>query len=43
MMRRTVEQLGIDNAAKRGRRTRDIAAALGECVGNHEVGAQQNK
>ena len=26
-----VEQLGIDEAAKRGRRTRNIGAALGEC------------
>jgi hypothetical protein len=35
-----VEQLGIDEAAKRGRRTRNTGAALGERVGNHEVGAQ---
>ncbi len=38
-----VEQLGIDEAAKRGRRTRNIGAALGERVGNHEVGAQRSK
>ncbi len=38
-----VEQLGIDEDAKRGRRTRNIGAALGERVGNHEVGAQRNK
>ncbi len=38
-----VEQLGIDEAAKRGRRTRNIGAALGERVGNHEVGVQRNK
>ncbi len=52
MERRTVEQLGIDDVAnaylpphadvaKRVRRTRNIA--LGERVGNHEVGAQRNE
>ena len=39
MERHTVEQLDIDDAVKHGRRTRNIGAALGECVGNHEVGA----
>ena len=43
MERRTVEQLGIDDAVKRSRRTRNNGAALGERVGNHEVGAQRNK
>ena len=43
MMRRTVEQLGIDDVVKHGRRTQDIGAPLGECVDNHEVGAQRNK
>ncbi len=51
MMRRTVEQLGIDDTylppqadvAKRVYGTRNIGAALGEFVGNHEVGAQRNK
>jgi hypothetical protein len=38
-----VEQLDIDEAVKHGRRTRNIGAALGECVGNHEVGVQRNK
>ena len=38
--RRTVEQLGIysiDDAVKRGRKTRNIGAALGDRVGNHEL------
>jgi hypothetical protein len=37
------EQLGIDETAKRVRRTRNIGAGLGERVGNHEVGVQRNK
>jgi hypothetical protein len=35
-----VEQLGINEAAKRGRRTRYIGAVLDERAGNHEVGVQ---
>jgi hypothetical protein len=31
MERRTVEQLGIDDVAKRVHRTRNIGEALGEC------------